>query len=68
MTHTISIGPSAAKIVDGNGRVSPLPKPRASTFRARCSCGWRGPERSTADQASTDGESHASLSDRGERS
>jgi hypothetical protein len=61
MTHAVTIGPSAASIVDADGKASPLPKPRSSTHRARCSCGWRGAERSSAEQARFDGDLHRRL-------
>ena len=58
MSHTVTIGPSAAKIVDSLGNVSPLPKPRSNTYRTRCTCGWRSAERATEEQAGIDGRAH----------
>jgi hypothetical protein len=59
--HAITVGPAAAKLVDANGRASELPKPRHGGHRARCTCGWRGAERATAEQAQVDGRAHVRL-------
>lgn len=64
MTHDITIGPAARKLVDADGRASELPKQRAQAFRPRCTCGWRGQEWSTEGQAATDGRAHVRLAAR----
>lgn len=64
MTHAITIGPSAAKLVDSKGQVSELPKPCSNTYRARCRCGWRSAEMATEDQARVDGNAHVRLAER----
>lgn len=56
--HAITIGPSAAVIVDANGRVSELPKARSATYRARCTCGWRSVEYASEAQAKAMGGAH----------
>ncbi len=61
MIHTVSIAPSAAKLVDADGRGSELPKTRSATHRARCTCGWRSAEYANELQAKKVGEVHARL-------
>ena len=56
--HLITIGPSADRITDSKGRVSPLPRPRENAHRARCTCGWRSAEYATEEQARTIGKAH----------
>lgn len=61
MTHAVTVAPSAAVIVDADGNVAQLSRPRAATYRAKCSCRWRGPERPTQAQADVDGRAHVRL-------
>ena len=64
MKHTLTIAPSAAVIVDADGQAFELPKARSATYRVRCTCGWRGSERSTEGLARTDGAAHVRLMER----
>lgn len=57
--HVVTIGPTVAQIVDSRtGLVSPLPKPRTSGYRARCTCGWRSAECATEAEATVRGQAH----------
>lgn len=62
--HRIKVGQSVAQIVDGDGRVSPLPKPRTGAFRARCTCGWKSAEVGTELQAKRDGDAHVRIAEK----
>lgn len=57
-THVVTVGPSAAQIVNADGQVSPLPKPRVGAYRARCTCGWKSQEFGTEMQAHISGNAH----------
>lgn len=64
MSHVVTVGPSAAVIVDADGRASELPKTRSATYRARCSCGWRSAESAVEAQAKADGKAHVQIAER----
>lgn len=61
MKHETTVGPSVAKLVDANGKVTELPKTRSQTHRARCSCGWVSQEYASAKEADTAGLAHLRL-------